>query len=111
MESGNRDAVSIPYFVHEGDMDRMERTNKRLVIALVLTILLMFATNAIWLYEWMQYDYFGYDEETTTTSYEQDGSGINVIGSHNEVNHGTEGESNSDEAEYEDANPEDVSWK
>lgn len=48
-----RDLVSIPYFVHEGDMDRADRTNKRLTVALVLTIVLMFLSNGIWLYEWM----------------------------------------------------------
>ena len=109
MEFSNRDAVSIPYFVHEGDMDRMERTNKRLVVALVLTIVLMFATNAIWLYEWMQYDYVAEDEVTTTT-YEQDGSGTNIMGNHNEVNNGTEN-SEDHEAEFEVEDPEIVTWK
>ena len=46
----------IPYFVHEANMARMERGNKRLWIVLIITILLLFATNAIWLYEWMSYD-------------------------------------------------------
>lgn len=105
----DRDAVSIPYFVHEGDMDRMGRTNTRLSVALIITIVLMFLSNAIWLYEWMQYDYIAEDEYTTTT-YEQDGSGVNIMGNHNEVNNGTES-SQDQEAEFEVESPEVVTWK
>lgn len=46
----------IPYFVHEANMARMERSNKRLWIALIIAIIFLFATNAFWLYEWMSYD-------------------------------------------------------
>lgn len=106
-----RDLVSIPYFVHEGDMDRVDRMNKRLTVALVLTIVLMFLSNGIWLYEWMQYDYVSEDEETVTTSYEQDGSGTNIMGNHNEVNNGTTNDHDSDKAEYEIEDPEVVRWK
>lgn len=116
----DRDPTPIPYFAHdemvtrlafshEGDMDRMDRVNKRLVVALVLTIVLMFLSNAIWLYEWMQYDYTA-EDEFTTTSYEQDGSGTNIMGNHNEVNNGTEG-SDDHEAEIEVEDPEIVTWK
>lgn len=106
-----RDLVSIPYFVHEGDMDRADRTNKRLTVALVLTIVLMFLSNGIWLYEWMQYDYVSEDEETVTTTYEQDGSGTNIMGNHNEVNNGTTNDHDSDEADNEIEDPEIVQWK
>lgn len=104
MDDSNKEAVSIPYYVHEGYIDRMDRTNRRLVISLILTIVLMFATNAIWVYEWTQYDYVDGYEETITTQYEQDGSGINIMGDNNEVNHGTEDSSDSDEAEDEEEN-------
>ena len=104
-----KELATIPYFVHEGDMDRMDRVNKRLSIALVLTIVLMFLSNGIWLYEWMQYDYVSEDEATTTT-YEQDGSGTNIMGNHNEVNNGTENNDH-EEAEDNEANPEIVKWK
>lgn len=118
----DRDPTPIPYFAHEemmtrlafsheGDMDRLDRTNKRLTVALVLTIVLMFVTNAIWIYEWTRYDYIDGYEETTTTSYEQDGSGINVMGNHNEVSNGTESSNDSDEAENEIEDPEVVTWK
>lgn len=48
---------SVPYIVFEGTVARFERTIKRLVILVAITIALFFATNAIWIYEWNQYDY------------------------------------------------------
>ena len=54
---------TVPYIIHEGCLARDERTIKKLIIALILTIVLMFASNSIWLYAWMQYDYEG---ETVT---------------------------------------------
>lgn len=59
-------SVNMPYYVHEGIMARNERTIKRLIISLVISIVLMFASNALWLYAWMQYDYES--SETTTTT-------------------------------------------
>lgn len=106
----NRDAVTIPYFVHEGDMDRMEHNNKRLVVALILTIVLLFVSNGLWLLAWIQYDYEFTDKETTTSMYSQDGSGTNIMGNHNEVNNGTESDSDPDETSDEFTDPEVVSW-
>lgn len=56
----------VPYIVHEGTMARIERQSKRMFIALIVCIVLLFASNALWLYAWMQYDYIG--ETSTTTS-------------------------------------------
>ena len=50
---------SVPFIVFEGTVARFERTIKRLIILLAATILLLFASNAIWIYEWNQYDYEG----------------------------------------------------
>ena len=64
----------------------LERMVKRLWIALIICIALIFASNACWLYAWMQYDYSS--EETV---YQQDGEGTNIIGDSNEVdNYGAE---------------------
>lgn len=49
----------IPYYAHEGEMSRCERVIKKLVLALMITILLIFASNALWLLAWVQYDYTG----------------------------------------------------
>lgn len=73
---------TVPYVVHEGCLTRDERIIKKLVVALILTIVLMFASNGIWLYAWMQYDYKGETiTESTTTTTTQDGDGVNIYGS------------------------------
>ena len=63
-----------------------ERMVKRLWIALIICIALIFASNACWLYAWMQYDY-----SSEETIYQQDGEVTNIIGDSNEVdNYGAE---------------------
>lgn len=74
----NRD---IPYIVYEGSMMRAERHIRRLIIALVISLILMVISNTIWLVMWNQYDY----SNTTESTYEQDGEGINIIGDSNDV--------------------------
>lgn len=74
--------LQVPYIVHESAQARSERTVRRLTVALVIAVMLIFASNALWLWAWMQYDYTG---ETTETVYTQDGQGINVIGDSNNV--------------------------
>lgn len=44
------DNKDVPYIVHEGDMARMERTNKRLWIVVIMLILLLVGTNGYWIY-------------------------------------------------------------
>lgn len=72
--------ADVPYIVHESAMARNERSVKRLVIALIVAIALIFASNAAWLYAWCQYDYAS---EETITEFQQDGEGINIIGDRN----------------------------
>ncbi|MBR6271176.1 MAG: hypothetical protein IKR26_03380 [Lachnospiraceae bacterium] len=74
----DKDEYMIPYAVHEGELARSERNIKRLWIALILFVVLLFASNMAWLYEWTQYDY---------SSYEQDGDGVNLIGNTNKVDY------------------------
>lgn len=77
---------NVPYIVHEAAMARMERQIKRLWIAVIVAVCLLFASNVGWLYAWCQYDYIS--EETI---YQQDGEGTNIIGDSNEVgNYGAE---------------------
>lgn len=82
----NKQPSDVPYVVYESAMTRAERNLKRLVILLMLTVVLMFLSNALWLYEWCQYDYVG---EDTTTLYQQDGQGVNIIGDGNGASYGT----------------------
>lgn len=58
------DNKDVPYIVHEGDMARMERTNKRLWIVVIMLILLLIASNTAWLMYESQF------EETSTTTNE-----------------------------------------
>ena len=84
--------VNVPYIVHETTVARQERHIKRLWIALVVAIGMIFLTNAIWLWAWTSYDYSS--EEIT---YTQDGQGTNIIGDSNQVN-GTETDNSQEEA-------------
>ena len=54
---------NIPYLVHEAEQAKSERTIKRLILALLVSVILIFACNAMWLYAWMQFEYVG--EEVT----------------------------------------------
>lgn len=80
-----RTPESVPYIVHELSMARMERQIKRLWIALVVCIALIFASNAGWLI---------YESQFETISYEQDGEGINNvnIGEQGDLFNGAESE-------------------
>lgn len=44
---------SISYFSHEGDMARMERTQRRLWIASLVTLAALVASNAAWVIHYM----------------------------------------------------------
>lgn len=80
---------NVPYIVHESSMARMERQIKRLWIALIVSVFLLFASNVAWLYAWCQYDY-----SSEETIYQQDGEGTNIIGDSNKVdNYGAENDS------------------
>lgn len=68
------DKATIPYIAHEGALARMERTTSRLFKVIVVLIIALFLSNALWLWAWMQYDYASND-----VTYAQDGEGYNNI--------------------------------
>lgn len=68
------DKATIPYIAHEGALARMERTTSRLFKVIVVLIIALFLSNALWMYAWMQYDYTSND-----VTYAQDGEGYNNI--------------------------------
>lgn len=41
--------ASVPYFIHEGVLNRMERNNKRLLIALIVAVIALVVNNCAWL--------------------------------------------------------------
>lgn len=73
MENDKND-VKIDWIVFESTQARNERTNKRLSIALIVSIVLLFLSNVIWLYYWAQYDY-----TSSYIEYFQDSEGLNNI--------------------------------
>ena len=64
----------------------VERMVKRLWIALIVCICLIFASNATWLYCWMQYDYSS--EETIVDVNSDDGGNANYIGNDGDIVNG-----------------------
>lgn len=55
---------TIPYIVHEAEMARYERREKRHIIAIIVAVAALFLSNLIWLWCWMQYDYASYSVST-----------------------------------------------
>lgn len=58
---------TIPYIVHEQEMTRRERTEKRLWLTIILLICLLVGTNAGWIYYESQFE-----DVVTTTTYEME---------------------------------------
>ena len=72
---------SVPYIVYEGEAARHERTVKRLIILLIITISLLFASNMAWLAYMNSFD----TVTTTTVQDTNDGGNANYIGGSNGV--------------------------
>ncbi len=51
---------NVPYIVHEGDMARLERSNRRLLIALIAALIVMLLNNIAWL----TYNHFNQSDTT-----------------------------------------------
>lgn len=75
--------MTVPYIVYESAMARNERHTKRLVIALIISIMMIVATNIAWLYVWNSYEYVG-DSSVTV---EGEGN-ANYIGNDGDINNG-----------------------
>ena len=73
----------IPYIAFEAEMARHERTIKRLLIALVVAIALLFVSNVAWLFFFNQFDY-----ATDTVTQELDTGNANYIGEDGNINNG-----------------------
>ena len=66
------DQKMIPYFCHEGDMARAERTIKRLWILCILLIVLLVGTNIAWIHyenQFMDEVTVTQDSDTGTNNY------------------------------------------
>lgn len=74
---------NVPYIVYEAEMTRSERQIKRLWIALIVAIALIFASNVVWLIYTNQYDFESYDLST------EGGGNANYIGQDGDIYNGT----------------------
>lgn len=75
--------MTVPYIAHQSAAARQERQIRRMWIALIVSISMLFASNIGWLIYESQFETISYD-------YTQDGQGTNIIGDSNEVNNGAE---------------------
>ena len=60
----------VPFMIFEDMVSRYEHIVKRLIVALVVAVVLFFASNIAWLL---------YESQFQTLSYVQDGTGLNNI--------------------------------
>ncbi len=84
--------TNIPYIVYEAETARQERHIKRMWIALIIAIAMLFASNIGWLI---------YESQFETITYEQDGGGINNVnvGEQGDIINGAESEVQEEEEE------------
>lgn len=50
------DEIKMPYLAHEAAMARQERANRRLWILCIILVILLFGSNAAWLYYSTQFE-------------------------------------------------------
>lgn len=81
------DNKNIPYIAFEAEMARHERTIRRLLIALVVAIVLLCASNLGWLWFFNQFDF-----QTETVMFDtEDGGDNSYIGNDGVINNGEDG--------------------
>lgn len=56
----------VPYIVHESAMARMERTIRRLWILLILLVVLLVGSNALWIWYESQFEDVTVEQEVDT---------------------------------------------
>lgn len=85
--SKESNGLSVPYVVHESEMSRAERREKRQWLIIIVLIASFLASNIGWLIYQSQYDTYSYE-------YSQDGEGLNNIntGEQGDVLYGPEAE-------------------
>lgn len=87
-------AVEIPYYLHEGEMNRLERLNKRWFIAFLIVLVMLFVTNAGWIIHESQYQ----DEVITVEQQVETGEGAAVVSGTGNAIYGEGNAENNDQA-------------
>ena len=77
--------LTVPYIMHEAAQAKSERTIKRLIIALIIAMCLLFATNALWIWHNSQYDFV---DSKVNVDTEGEGN-ANYIGQDGDIYNGT----------------------
>lgn len=67
-------AAMIPFYLHENEMYRLERLNKRWFIAFLIVLVMLFVTNGAWIFYEMQYEEIRIEQEGET-----DNGGDNIF--------------------------------
>lgn len=97
-ENREQRPTTIDYIVYRDAIADNRWVIKRLVVALIVAIALLFVSNMAWLYAWNQFDY-----SSTETTLESDGNSVaNYTGGDGGVVYG--GESNGTENDPNQAN-------
>ena len=80
------DEKMIPYLSHEGDMVRMERSNRRLWVIILVLIAALIITNGAWIYYENQFT----DEVSIETKQDvETGDGDAFVSGIGDINYGT----------------------
>lgn len=66
MMHDEQEPVVLPYYIHEGEMARMERANKRWFVAFLVTLILLCATNAGWIIYEHQFETYTVEQQVDT---------------------------------------------
>lgn len=76
--------IQVPYVVYEASEERSNKLIRRLLLSLLIVVIMLFASNALWLYAWLQYDYVTTVEDVAVNSNEN--GNANFIGNDGEIN-------------------------
>ena len=98
----NNDNIIMSRIAFERMQAKDERNDFWRNLTIIFLIILLVATNAMWLFAWNQYDYVD-TEDYSVDMQADDGSNANYIGNNGDIYNGSERDSNSETDEIEDA--------
>lgn len=104
------DNMNIPYIAYEAMLEKEDRQQRRMVAIIILLVVLLVLSNALWVYEWNQYDYVDTETEETSVELDAEGGNANYIGRNGKIINGSS-ESDEEENTNEDKDSEGrLSW-
>lgn len=78
----NKEKPTVPFYAYESTVAEYERHIKRLLISLMIAVILLFVSNALWLHAWCSYDY------TSTVTVDGKTGTANYIGNNGDIHNG-----------------------